>query len=83
MRTFGKDLLLALFKLFYLRFCISSGQEKTVYQNLYQQFERFFYKKAMIAMVPTTVATNLLLFLFFLIVETRNNDQIFNKLGVW
>ena len=72
------------YKLFCLRFCVSSDQWKsTVKQRLYKEFERHFYMKIIVTIILTNLVTNLLLSLFCPLVETKNNNPIFSKLVVW
>ena len=55
----GEDLLRAFYKLFYSRFCDSSDQWK---KDL--QFNRHFYMKIILTIIPTDLVTNSLLSFF-------------------
>ena len=59
----GKDLLRAFWRLlFYLHFCKSSNQWKsTQYQKFYFKFERYFYIKIIVSVIPTDLVINSLL----------------------
>ena len=80
----GEDLLRALYKLFYLQFCVSSDQRKNaLYQRFYKEFERHFYMKIIVTIIPTILVPNLLLSLFYPFVEAKSKNQVFSKLVVW
>ena len=52
---------MAFFKLFYLRFCVSSDQLKNiVWQRFYKEFERDLYMKIIVTKIPANLITNLL-----------------------
>ena len=71
MRTnWGSSASSALFVLLYLRFCVSSNQWKnTAQQRFYLQFDRRFYMKTIITVIPTNLFTTLFLPLFCFFVE--------------
>ena len=61
----GEDLLRALYKLFYFRFCVSSDQWKnTVQQRFYKELEIHFCMKIIVTTFPTNLVTNCF-YLFF------------------
>ena len=78
----GEDLLRALYKLFYSRFCVSSDPKKNaLYQGFYKEFERHFYMKIVVTIIPTLLVTNSLLFLFCSFVETKKQQSTFQQVG--
>ena len=74
----GEDLLRVFYKLICLQFCVSSDQWKyTVSQilcsRLYVEFERDFYMKIIVCIIPTILFINSLLSFFYPFIETKNN----------
>ena len=47
------------------------------------EFERDFYMKMIVNLIPANLVTTSLLSLFHPFIETRNNNQISSKLLVW
>ena len=52
-------------------------------QRFYEEFERDFYTKIIVTVIPTNLVTSLLSFLFCPFIEIKNKIQIFSKLVVW
>ena len=46
-------------------------------------WERDFYMKILVTIIPTNLVTNSLLSFFCNFIETKNKNQIFSKLVVW
>ena len=46
-------------------------------------FERDFYMKMIVTIIPTNLVTSSLLSLFYHFIKTNNNNQIFSKLVAW
>ena len=68
MHIVSGDLLSAFYKLFCLRFCVSSDQWKnTMKQRFYKEFMRHLYTKIIVTIIPTNLRTNSLLSIFFLL----------------
>ena len=72
-----------LYRLFYIRFFVSTDQRKnTVQQRFYQKFERDFYMKIIVTVIPTNFVIRLLPSIFSPFIENKNKDQVFSKLLV-
>ena len=80
MHIVSGDLLSAFYKLFCLRFCVSSDQWKnTMKQRFYKEFMRHLYMKIIVTIIPTNLRTNSLLSFFCPFVETKTKSQIFKS----
>ena len=76
MLTVGENFLKAFFKLFELRFCVSNNHWKnTVKQRLYVLFERHYYIKIIVTLIPIDLLTNWLSFLFCSFVWSKNENH--------
>ena len=49
----------------------------------YQQFEKYFYMKLIITIVPTDLVANSLLYSFCPFLQTKSKNPVFSKLVVW
>ena len=80
MHIVSGDLLSAFYKLFCLRFCVSSDQWKnTMKQRFYKEFMRHLYMKIIVTIIPTNLRTNSPLSFFCPFVETKTKSQIFKS----
>ena len=78
------DLLIAFCKLFWSRLCVSSDQWKnTVQKRFYWHFEKYFYLKTIVIVMPTNLDANVFLFFVYSFVEFQNKNQMFSRLMVW
>ena len=84
MHILGEDLLKALYKFFYLPFCVSSDQWKnTVQQRFSKEFEKDSYMKIIVTIISTDSVTSLFSSLVCPFIKTESNNQIFSKLVIW
>ena len=75
-----EDLPRAFYRLFYLQFCDSSDQRKnTVQQRFYQQFERYFYMKIILTILPAYLVTNLFLSFFLSFLTDQKHESGFQQ----
>ena len=79
----GKNLLREFYSLFYLQFCDSSDQWKNPVWQKWEIFERYFYMKIIVTIIPTDVVTNLLLSSFCPFLPTKIKSLVFSKLVFW
>ena len=66
-------------KFIFLFLIISPG---AVYLRFYQQFERYFYMKITVTIIPKDLVTNSLWSSFCLFLLTKSKNQVFSKLVV-
>ena len=77
-------LLSVFYKLFCLRFFISSDQwENALQQRFHNKSEGDFYLKTILTLIPINLVTNSLLYLFCSFVKTKNKNETSSKLVLW